>query len=268
MTSILQLTTDNIIDIIKYLDFNTSIMIIGLFKLYNRDLLYYNDEKIFNIINNVKIEKYLNIYNIPNLYECIINSSFKLLEVHDNLNLLSNITKANKTYFTINYYIENDNVSLDKILNTINILNIYIDIVRENTKDFIINNPYNYLLLYVTDKLFIYLLDVSIYNNKIKHKIHSKKNHNKIQNELYDYKWNKTNISIYYLIQLYLVSINMITNNDDNLKPIIVNYIYKKETDELINALKLFYSDDVNNLLDDNLRHINTQDIINANINI
>lgn len=248
----LSLTTDIIINIIKFLDYNYSIVLIDLLKNNNTELLYYNDEIIYNLIYDFKFKKYLDDYNISNLYNCIINSSFNLLEVDNNLNKLFNITFHNMLDYEINYNINDDNISLDKILNTINILNIFINIVQDVNSGFITDNPYHYIHIYITDKLVNYLTDVNLHNYKITNIKHCKKNHHKFRFEIYSYSWNKTDISIYYLYQLYLISINIL--NIDILKPIIVNNKYKKETRELLKRIKVFYTNDVNNTLGNNLK--------------
>jgi len=134
------------------------------------------------------------------------------MDAHSIYNLLYAIQKneiTNKTKYEHNVSANITDINPEKIKNTIAIIQIiHFVIERQIRKDFIINNPYHYLTIYITNCIVEYFQTIVMNNYCLT--VNIEKVSTKFKLALFDNRWYNSNINIFNIYLLYLLSIDSI----------------------------------------------------------
>ena len=161
-----------------------------------------------------KLMKSLELYNmnVKEFYNSIIYSSLNIHNIYDILIEIeeNNITNMNKYDYNIEFDLSKNSVI--HISNTINIVCVLLRTIEPYvTKEFIINNPYYYIIINITDNLIQYFQTIIQISYKIDKNI--EKISTKFKMMMFDSQWYKSNINIFDIYIVYLLHIGVISRN-------------------------------------------------------
>jgi hypothetical protein len=212
--TIADIPSDILIHIAHHLPYAKCLLLIQLFSDVKPS------EKVFkwlfancNLFHNTPgIHNALKQFNMTpeHLYHVTKNQCFNFHQVQQLLYDVARdkVTTKNKLDYALTY--DSKFVTPIKINNTIRLSQIMLTVVDYNTEDpkRLINNPYNYIQIYVNDILIMYLIEVVTRKFIITRDVYHHTQHFRFV--MYANYWYKSNINIYVMFCLYLCNLGVI----------------------------------------------------------
>ena len=225
----------------KHLTYNNlqNINTIILIDKFDKDL--FANSQLFHQ-TNVFLQKALNRFEMSSneMYDMIDQSALDLNNVYDILFAITTNNILNETKYDYNLKINFEKTDYSYIKNTITILKIIMITMEHNiTDDFIINNPYHYTSINITNTLLLYFHYV-VRNNYIVIK-DIERNSFRFNLMMFECPWYKSDINIYHVFLLYLLNIKVISSQ--NIEDIYKICSYKNEKKDR-NIIKLDKKDE------------------------
>ena len=205
----------------KYLTFCEFQIVNNVFNLDLTNKYMFANSVLFD--NQNKISKSLMSYEINNgneLYDILFQSAYNILQLYDILYAIENNTITCNNKYNYNININLSKKSTMHINNTITITKIIFATIEPYIfqSDMIINNPYYYTSINITDCLIQYFQIIIRDNYIIKKSIRA--NSTKFKMMMFDSIWYRYNIRIFDIYMIYLLNIDVISK-------IHTNEIYK-----------------------------------------
>lgn len=177
----------------------------------SEDVLFAQSNLFYKTSEHLKIA--LNSYNITpeQLFNILNNSALDINDTYELLMAIStnNITNVNKYDYNISInYDKTDNLHIKNTIIGMQI--VMISIEHYVTNEFIINNPYHYTSINITNTLLNYFHTIVSKSYTAVKDI--KRNSFKFNLMMFEFPWYKSNINIYHVFLLYLLNINAISS--------------------------------------------------------
>lgn len=169
-----------------------------------------------------KLHKTLNKFGMTKLefFNTLQKSAWNNDNIYDLLLAIDNNKINSQTKYDYGLVYDMTNINNLTVKSTIAISQILLlNIEPEVNKEFIINNPYHYLCLQITNTLVFYFQNIVMKTFVINKNV--EKNSIKFVLMMLEHEWYRSNINIYNLYVLYLSNIDVILFNDIASKEMI-----------------------------------------------
>lgn len=195
----------------KHLSYNNlqNINHIILIDKYDKDL-FVNSKLFYQ--TNVFLQNALNRFEISSneLYDIIDQSALDLNNVYEILFAIISNHILNETKYDYNLKINYEKTNYSYIKNTITVLKIIMMTMEHNVSDeFVINNPYHYTSINITNTLLHYFHYIVRNNYTVIKDI--ERNSFRFNLMMFECPWYKSDINIYHVFLLYLLNIKVIS---------------------------------------------------------
>lgn len=187
--------------------------------------------------NDMYLESTLHLFEITSekLYNMLKNSALDINNVYDILFAIITNDISNENKYDYNLKINYNKIEYSCINNTITVLKILMMIMEHHvTDEFIINNPYHYTSINITNTLLRYFHYIVHNNYTIVKDI--ERNSFRFNLMMFECPWYKSNINIYNVFLLYLLNINVISS--DNIQDIYNICSYRKKRSNILKSNK------------------------------
>jgi hypothetical protein len=241
----------------KYLSYNNLQNINTIIVIDKSDKDLFANSQLF-YQTNVFFQKALNHFEMSSneLYDMIDQSALDLNNVYEILFAITSNHILNETKYDYNLKINYEKTDYSYIKNTITILNIIMMTMEHNIiDDFVINNPYHYTSINITNTLLHYFHCIVRNNYTVIKDI--ERNSFRFNLMMFECPWYKSNINIYHVFLLYLLNIKVISSQNTEDIYMICSYnkdnkdnkdnnimkIQQRERDEFVSSVLNMFQD-------------------------
>lgn len=210
--------------------------------LSNKEM--FTESQLFHTPNG-KLHQTLNQIGMTKLefFNTLQSSAWNNDNIYDLLLAIDTNIIDSQTKYDYALIFDITDINILTIKSTIMISQILLlNIEPEVNKEFIINNPYHYLCLQITNTLIFYFQNIVTKTFVINKNV--EKNSIKFVLMMLEHEWYRSNINIYKLYVLYLSNIDVISFDNTEIVIFDTNY-------QLVNDGKIFETRDINSFKND-----------------